>query len=248
MSSSTIHKQLAQSLPDIPRWVETRSMLLSGRSQIFGLNDGDRHSFVVRSAEIGLASVVGVPEKSAIRDALGLDEEIETVLASIESLDHVSEALPEWTAGPASLHLPGQDAVSLANTAKIVRLLSPDELDAVRILPDDLRDELTKSSRYSPLSAVIVDGIPVSFCYAAAQTETLWDISIDTLEEYRNQGNGAAAVTFLIDHMKKLGKKPVWGAEDSNIPSLRLAARLGFEIVDKLIVFKRQVAEEANQV
>ncbi len=146
------------------------------------------------------------------------------------------------------MHLPGQNAVSLANTAKIVRLLSPDELDAVRILPDELKNELTEASRYSPLSAVIVDGIPVSFCYAAAQTETLWDISIDTLEEYRNQGNGAAAVTFLIDHMKKLGKKPVWGAEDSNIPSLRLAARLGFVIVDKLIVFKRQVAKKAKQV
>ncbi|MBK9315418.1 MAG: GNAT family N-acetyltransferase [Acidobacteria bacterium] len=237
--SFALHKQLAQTLPDIPRWVETRSMLLSGRAQLFGLNEDDDRSYVVRSTESGLASVVGVPEKSVIKDALGLDKEIEAVLASVESLDHVSEALPDWTACPASLHLPGQDAVSLANTSKIVRLLSKDELEAVRILPHDLRDELTAASRYSPLAGVIVDGTPVSFCYAAAQTETLWDISIDTLQEYRNQGYGAAAVTFLIDHMKKLGKKPVWGAEDSNIPSLRLAARLGFVIVDKLLVFKR---------
>jgi hypothetical protein len=38
------------------------------------------------------------------------------------------------------------------------------------------------------------------------------------------------------------GRRPVWGALDSNLPSLRLAARLGFRPVDRLVVFNPPLA------
>jgi hypothetical protein len=43
--------RLAHNLPDIPRWVETRSMWLSGRCEVFGLEEDGDPSFVVRTIE-----------------------------------------------------------------------------------------------------------------------------------------------------------------------------------------------------
>jgi L-amino acid N-acyltransferase YncA len=59
-------------------------------------------------------------------------------------------------------------------------------------------------------------------------TETLADISIETLEGYRRRGIGRAVVARLIDEVIRLGKVPVWGATEDNTASLALAASLGF--------------------
>ena len=107
-------RELARMLPDIPRWVETRSMLLSGDCEVYGLNEHADPSFIVTDSE--LMSVVGMPGIEIIK-----------------------------------------------------------------------------------------------------------------------------AVVFMIDHMYKLGKHPVWGAEESNAASMNLAARLGFVVVDQIKVFKRPV-------
>jgi predicted GNAT family acetyltransferase len=64
----------------------------------------------------------------------------------------------------------------------------------------------------------------------------LWDISIDTLERYRRQGYAARCVSYMVDEMRRRGKEPVWAAEDTNAPSMRLAAKLGFVPVEGLLV------------
>ena len=71
-----------------------------------------------------------------------------------------------------------------------------------------------------------------------SETEGLWDISIDTLEEYRNKGYAAEAVTYLIKYFNRRGKRPIWGAEEANVASMRLAAKLGFVVVDRILVFQ----------
>ena len=47
------------------------------------------------------------------------------------------------------------------------------------------------------------------------------------------------AATALVVRSAATGRRPVWGAEDGNVASLRLAAKLGFEPVDRLAVVKR---------
>jgi predicted GNAT family acetyltransferase len=79
---------------------------------------------------------------------------------------------------------------------------------------------------------------PVSFCYVAAETESLWDVSIDTLAGHRRRGYAALCAAYLIEHMCEKGKRPVWGAVESNAPSLGLAAKLGFVPVDRVFVFE----------
>jgi RimJ/RimL family protein N-acetyltransferase len=76
-------------------------------------------------------------------------------------------------------------------------------------------------------------------CYAGWRTEKWWDVSIDTVEAYRRRGYAARAVRFMIGHMAGLGQAPVWGALESNIASMHLAASLGFVAIDQLAVFSQ---------
>jgi hypothetical protein len=87
--------------------------------------------------------------------------------------------------------------------------------------------------------AAFVGEVPVSFCYVASETEGLWDVAIDTLEEHRRRGHAAQCVSFLIRHMRHTaGKEPVWGAVEANVPSMSLAAKLDFVPVDRVFVFE----------
>ena len=86
------------------------------------------------------------------------------------------------------------------------------------------------------VAAAWADGLPVAFCYAVVETETLWDVSIDTVDPYRRRGLGALAARAMIAFMARRGKSPVWGALASNEPSMRLAARLGFVPHSRLVV------------
>ena len=104
-------------------------------------------------------------------------------------------------------------------------------------MPPDLLSELRLAALSSPIATGLDGARPVSFCYAASQTESLWDIAIDTLEEYRNFGHAARCVAYMVEYMCRRGKTPVWGAEEWNRASLGLAAKLGFVPVDELVVF-----------
>ncbi len=46
-------------------------------------------------------------------------------------------------------------------------------------------------------------------------------------------------MAFMVERMRVLDREPVWGALASNVPSLRLAATLGFTPVEELVVFSR---------
>lgn len=233
-----LHK-LALSLPDIPRWVETRSMLLSGRCRLFGVDETQALSFVVGSAEMELISVIGFPTKEAILEAVAANSDEVEILATPENSPHVASALTDWKIIPAKLHLLGAEP-RLPEISNNVSLLAASEIEALKNLPLDLPEELTEACRYSPVAATIVDGAPVSFCYAGSQTESLWDISIDTLEGYRNKGYAAACVAYMIELMYRQNKQPVWGALETNEASLRLAAKLGFVAVDRIMVLQRK--------
>ena len=83
------------------------------------------------------------------------------------------------------------------------------------------------------------DGRPVSFCYPVWRTETLWDVSIDTLESHRRRGFAAHVAGFMIDRMLEDGREPVWGAMASNEATLRLGRGLGFTPAAEIVVFSR---------
>ncbi len=234
--------RLAALLPDVPRFVETRAMLLGGRCEVLGLEeDAAGPSFVTRDGEEGLVCVVGYPAREAVAEAVARNGNAGAVIAMPENDSRVAQVLPGWEAQPAALHLLGETERPPGAPEREVRLLSgPDEL---RLLPPGLRAELRVElgrvlHRGTPVAAAFMGDVPVSFCYVAAETEGFWDVSIDTLEEYRRRGHAAQCAAFMIRYMREKGKRPVWGALESNAPSIGLAANLGFVPVDRVFVFE----------
>ena len=222
-------------------------MLLSGSCEVLGLKQGERGgsepSFVARELEEGeeqMVYVVGRPPSGVIREAARRNRDGGMILSTPEDASHVQGALPNWTSTRATLHLLG-DASRLPKPAgDEVKPFGASDLDAASDdLPEDLLSFLEDVlDRGAPVAATFAGERPVSFCCASDETETLWDISIDTLEEYRWQGHAARCVSWMVTEMRGRGKEPVWGAEETNPPSMRLAAKLGFVPVDELILFR----------
>ena len=113
------------------------------------------------------------------------------------------------------------------------------ERDLVTLEPA-LRIELAVALGTGPVAgAFLVTGEPVSFCYAASMSETLWDISIDTVDGFRRRGHASRAVHFMIEWMRSHGREPVWASLSTNTASLATAAKLGFSACDEIYVFER---------
>ena len=227
---------LAQ-LPDVPRWVETRAMLRSPEVQLFagpavdeGVVVGLHHGAMVA------VSVVGHPNAVALASALKDLTPMTPIVAQDENAAHVEALLKEvgpvrdgraWSAERMLFHTLGAvRPLAPLDRAVSIRLLSSD--DPLAHLPPGLRHEITHARTLYPTGAALVDGVPVSFCYGCFTSESLWDVSIDTLETHRGRGLAAHVVRFMIDRMREGGLEPIWGALESNGTSLRLAARLGF--------------------
>jgi hypothetical protein len=118
----------------------------------------------------------------------------------------------------------------------------PDYDGAERLPPDAdlshlepaLRTELTRAT--APIFTAIVEGVPASFAYASAHTTTWFDCAVDTVPGYRQLGLATIVASTMIRYERSLGREPIWGADETNVGSLRLAARLGFVAVDELWV------------
>lgn len=224
-------QHLARSLPDIPRWVETRGLLLGGRCSVAVSPDG----FVVKALDSPLVCCVGRPDPEAVRKAVANPTPDLRVLVPPEEAEPVARALPDWSRGSATIHVQAAGTRPAPDPAVDVRLLADEPL--LDLLPDGLREELSSVRPPATVAVAFSDGFPASICYPCWETESLWDISIDTVPEFRRRGLAEACTAFLIRTMRERGKEPVWGAEDSNLPSLRLAAKMGFVPVDRLILF-----------
>jgi hypothetical protein len=224
-------QNLARSLPDIPRWVETRGLLLGGRCTAASSPDG----FVVKALDGLLVCCAGRPDPETIRAAVSDPAPELRVLVPPEEAEPVARVLPDWSRASATIHLLEPGRWPEPDPAVDVRLLQDGPL--LDLLPDGLREELSTARPPATIAVAFSEGVPASICYSCWETETLWDISIETVPELRRRGLAEACTAFLMRTMRERGKQPVWGAEDSNLPSLRLAAKMGFVPVDRLILF-----------
>ena len=230
--------RLARALPDVARFVETRSMLLSGRGEVYWLEDSSSLSFVARNLETGLISIIGKPPGDVIAKVVESGGKEGAVLAFEDNLELAQAALPGKRFERAILHHLERPDYLPKVPERMVRFLTRVEVETLVEVPTELRDELLVESRHTRIAATVIDDKPVSFCYAGAVTESFWDVSIDTLEPYRKRGYAALAFAFLVVWFTRQGKAPVWGAVESNQASRNLAARLGFNPVDELFVYE----------
>ncbi|MEJ7602743.1 MAG: GNAT family N-acetyltransferase [Kofleriaceae bacterium] len=213
-------------LPDEPRWVEAHGLATEPATWRRALGDG----FVIGNDDALLGVIAGRADPAAV---IALSREVthatlltasdELAAALRESGRHVDRAILHTLPDPSSL---------------------PD-LDGASLLPDDvpldhvwgpLADELAYVRGRRPVWAAYVEGVPVSFAYAPWRSGHWFDVSIDTLPSARQLGLATIVAAALIRDERAHGREPVWGADESNHASLRLAERLGFVPVDELWV------------
>jgi len=228
---------LAQRLPDLPRLVEIRDLLLTGLGELFGVEEQPAISFALREVETATVFIVGAPSEAAILAALRADQPEASVIAPPEQAERLVALLPTWKQSRILLHRLAHPHRLPPIRADEVGILDPSTLAQLAI-PTDLLQEIENRTALSPVVAAYAGKQPVAFCYAGALTESLWDIAIDTLEPYRRRGHAAHCVTYLIHHMHAQGKQPVWQAADDNPASWRLAQKIGFEPMDELALFE----------
>ena len=237
MTITNFGTDVLASLPDLPRWVEARSMLLA------------RRAFVIDTAD-GCRLICGLKDRLVVPTTIELSPQVEavatrevpgtTILLQDVMLPAGRYHLSDWKAEAATLYtLPPDRAhgwqVPLWPTAP----MSLKQIDAVHKLPQPLRDRLRSAVAHTPVWSSSLDGQPVAFAYAAQTTEGWFAISVDTLEGARNRGLGRAAAMGLIVERMLRGLRPVWSALASNEASHALARSLGFMPVDLQWVLTR---------
>lgn len=221
---------LLELLPDLPRWVETRDLLGWEKARLH--REGGGPDFVVWSPEDELGSVVGQPEGKWVREAASACAEL---LAFPENIEYVRSCLRDVHAERAKVLLAPERG--LGDPHHACRFLRDDEISTVATEEPDLQAELQDVVKDGKqVYAAFEEDMPVAFAYVASETESLWDVSIDTLQSHRRRGYAASAVAGLAHMMNKQGKRAVWGAAESNQASFRMALKLGFEEVDEIWV------------
>jgi len=69
----------------------------------------------------------------------------------------------------------------------------------------------------------------VGFAACSADCDTMWQIGVDVLPEFRRQGIAAALTSSLACEILERGKVPFYCAAWSNLKSVRNAIRSGFK-------------------
>jgi hypothetical protein len=226
-------------IPDIPRHVEALGMLLEGVGHVTWTNGV---SAITYAPPEHLACVVGRPpfgEVLATLDALPLETEV--VLGEDVARGYGLWPGP-WCGEPAIVHVEPAEIRSASSNHE-ARLLGPLEDISFDHVPPDLRGELERALSARQMAVACDAGIPVAFCYVGWETETLWDVSVDTLAGWRARGYATAAAAALMAAMRAQGKRAVWAALESNTSSLGAAARLGFRCVDRIYVYTRDTRQ-----
>ena len=202
-------------LPDEPRWVEAHGIAGDPASWRRAHSVGsERARLAVVFGEPDPASVVALADELPAYTLLVVADELAAALRGVRPVERaILHTLPDPDA------LPDYDGAVL--------------LPSFDGVPPALADELRQADR---VWTAYVDGVPVSFACAPWRSARWFDISVDTLPGARQLGLATIVAAAMIRDERARGREPVWGADEGNLASLRLAERLGFVPVDALWV------------
>ena len=236
----SINKAILNALPDIPRWIEARSMLIHNKGIAMGFDESQKNfpQGVLYQEDIGLGVIVGKPSADLI---FQLSELADEIICPEYHSGHFSEAFEDWTYEGADLYQQKTISTASINTAIKPAWLKQSDLDRAegisKPLLDELQEELMAGTEIFFASA---DNQPASFCFACAKTETFWDVSIETITKFQRRGLARQCFQMAYQEMNRHSLIPIWAAVDSNTASKAMAENLGFEPKDRLMVFTRR--------
>ena len=221
-------------MPDTPQWVEARDLILGEEFEAFGQPKGAALDIALRDPAEGTVFVIGRPADAEVLAAIQGNRG--DLIAGAEHGDWLSVLLPDWSREIAIVHR--GDRLTLALPEGETRIVDLAEIEASVDEPD-LLEELRAAASFTEIAASFSEGRPVAFCYASAETETFWDVGIDTLEAFQRQGHARRVAGYMVRRMAEQNLETVWTALDSNTASLRLAESLGFRSVAEIVIFQR---------
>jgi GNAT superfamily N-acetyltransferase len=206
-------------IPDEPRWVEAHGIAADPRGWRRSFSNGfalghDVAKLIVADGDVDVAAIAREFPQHAIlvvTDALaGALSPIRTPVRAILHTLPEPDAMPDY-----------EGAIPLPADA---------------VLPDALAAELGDARGRGEIWSAYVDGEPAAFAYAPWRSERWFDVSVDVIPGARQLGLGTIVAAAMIRHERAAGREPVWGADEDNHASLRLAARLGFVECDRIWV------------
>ncbi len=86
----------------------------------------------------------------------------------------------------------------------------------------------------------------VSFSFCSSRVGFRFELGVETYPQYRFQGLGIHACSALIHYCLENSLEPVWGCRTTNLGSVALAKKLGFEIIEELPYYRLMNAQELN--
>ncbi len=164
--------------------------------------------------------------------------------------------VPDWETFSTPLHMvsdlervvtAARHTTSLRTITDVYHVLDTPIVDMpshehVRLLTDDdamltmMIDELQQTSAYKPIvAAAVLEGEIVSLAHTFAWSPLYVDLGVTTHEQFRNQGMATAAAALVAAEVQKRGRVPVWSTGVENLPSMRIAQRLGFRETSRRI-------------
>ena len=128
----------------------------------------------------------------------------------------------------AEYFLPNVNALKELPCNYEIRVLLPEEFE--QYYTDEWGNALCESRKHLDKLAVgaFDDGKLIGLAGCSADCETMYQIGVDVLPEYRRKGIASAITSRLAIETLKLGKVPFYCAAWSNIKSIRNAIRSGF--------------------
>jgi len=220
------------SLPDLPRWVAARGLLLSRRG--FAL-DVDESCRIVCGRSDRLIVPVTVTLSPLLESVATREVPGGSFLLQDLMLPAARYHLPDWNAEPVTVFtLETETARAWPLPKWPTAPLTTAQLEAAVHVPDALRDRLLDAATRAPVWAASADGQPLAFCYASHATESWFEVSVETIESARGRGLGRAAAMGLIVDRLLHGLRPVYSCVRCDEAANGLGRRLGFEPVDML--------------
>lgn len=209
-------------LPDVPRWVEAHGIAADSTHWREPMGAG----FALGHDDMKLIVIAGDADATAVGRAAQAHAS-HTLLFAIEREDIATTI--DRPVERAILHtLPDPSALPDLEGA----VLLPNDAD----VPPAFAEELAWARGHGPIWTAVVNGVASSFAYAPWRSAKYFDVSIDTMPGARQLGLATIVAAAMIRDERSRGREPVWGADEGNVASLRLAKRLGFQPVDELWV------------
>jgi RimJ/RimL family protein N-acetyltransferase len=133
-------------------------------------------------------------------------------------------------------HVPREQVLSFQD--KPVRQMTIEDLAQLEALPPEVRPigfwgDLRTSLAEGLVAGALVEGKVVGTCFVAARGQRYADIGVHVLENYRRRGLATAAASLVTRSVQSEGLIPVWSCGSHNLPSLKLARKLGFVEVSR---------------